>query len=248
MSNASNTTIIEQLRDDNEYYGGVGKSYLSNSDINTLLNNPKEFGKQREDNREFMLGRYFHQCILEPNKSINFPVIDVSTRTTKAYKDFIEEHGIEIALLQKEMDEVNEWINTIRENETFARYIYNPSNEYEVPMVGEIEGAMWKGKADIVSPEFVYDLKTTSSIQDFKWNARKYGYDSQAFIYQQLFGKPMIFLVIDKVSKMLGMYGVSDDALERGREKVQRAIRVYNKFYGDTPTSDINQFYFYDEI
>ena len=36
--------IIEKLRDDAEYYGGVGKNYLSNSDISSLLNNPKEFG------------------------------------------------------------------------------------------------------------------------------------------------------------------------------------------------------------
>lgn len=240
--------IINKLKDDNEYYGGVGKNYLSNSDIGTLLNNPKDYGKEREDNREFLLGRYFHQCILEPHKAVNFPLIEVASRNAKAYKDFLEKHGLEVAMLLKEKEEVDEWIRTIKENETFSRYIYNPSNKYECPAVGEIEGAMWKGKADIVSEDFVYDIKTTSSIQDFKWNSRKYNYDSQAFIYQQLFGKPMIFLVIDKVSRMLGMYSVSDEALERGKEKVQRALRVYNKFYGDNATSDINQFYFYDEI
>ena len=32
--------IIEQLRDDSNYYGKVGRQYLSNSDIGTLLTNP----------------------------------------------------------------------------------------------------------------------------------------------------------------------------------------------------------------
>ena len=39
--------IIEKLKDDKEYYGGVGKQYLSNSDIGALLNNPKEYGASR---------------------------------------------------------------------------------------------------------------------------------------------------------------------------------------------------------
>ena len=34
-----------------------------------LLNNPRNFGKSREDNKAFMDGRYFHQLILEPEKA-----------------------------------------------------------------------------------------------------------------------------------------------------------------------------------
>ena len=77
---------------------------------------------------------------------------------------------------------------------------------------------------------------------------RKYNYDSQAYIYQELFGKPMVFLVIDKTSLMMGFFSVSDESLERGRQKVERAIEIYRKFYGDNPTEDINQYYLYEEI
>lgn len=240
--------IIARLRDDNEYYGGVGKNYLSNSDVKTLLHNPKEFKAERTDSKEFVLGRYFHQLVLEPDKAAQFLFVDVASRNTKAYKEFVENNNIEVAMLLKEKLEVEEWVRTIRDNHTFRRYIDQEANQFEVPMIGKVCGEMFKGKADILSDEYVYDLKTTSSIQDFKWNARKYGYDTQAFIYQQLFGKPMIFLVIDKTTKMMGMYSVSDESIERGREKVEAAIRVYRKFYGENPTSDIDQFYFYDEI
>ena len=36
--------IIDRLRNDEDYYGKFGKQYLSNSDINALLNNPLAFG------------------------------------------------------------------------------------------------------------------------------------------------------------------------------------------------------------
>ncbi len=37
--------ILEELRDDSKYYGDFGKQYLSNSDIYSLLKNPKNFRK-----------------------------------------------------------------------------------------------------------------------------------------------------------------------------------------------------------
>ena len=61
--------VIEKLRDDAEYYGGIGKNYLSNSDISALLNNPKDFGVSKADNPVFAKGRVFHQIILEPEKA-----------------------------------------------------------------------------------------------------------------------------------------------------------------------------------
>ena len=35
--------IIDRLRNDEDYYGGFGKQYLSNSDIHALLRNPLAF-------------------------------------------------------------------------------------------------------------------------------------------------------------------------------------------------------------
>ena len=47
----------------------------------------------------------------------------------------------------------------------------------------------------------------------------------------------MVFLVIDKTSLTMGFFSASDESLERGRQKVERAIEIYSaKFYGDNPT------------
>ncbi len=107
---------------------------------------------------------------------------------------------------------------------------------------------MWKGKADIVHPNMVIDLKTTSNIDDFKWNAKKYNYDSQAWLYNQFFGRPMVFYVVDKMSKMLGIFETSDEFLDSGRAKVERALEIYDKFYGNNATEDIQSFYIHECI
>lgn len=239
--------IIEKLKDDNEYYSGLGRNYLSNSDIGTLLTNPKDFGKPREDNKSFAEGRYFHQLILEPEKAEQTPFVDVSSRTTKEYKNFCEDNNFEYVLLWKEMKELQKLVATMKRNITFYDEIYNDGNEFEVPAFGEIQGEMWKGKADIVGADILIDLKTTSDINKFKYSAKSYNYDSQCYIYQQLFGKPLVFFVIDKLTSQLGIFRPSDDFVSSGEHKVAKALKVYRRYYGENPTDNIAN-YFINEM
>jgi len=133
-------------------------------------------------------------------------------------------------------------------NLDFFDMIKEKDNSYEVPMIKEIKGTMWKGKADIVNQHVLIDLKTTSDINKFKWSAREYNYDSQAYIYEQLFGKPLIFLVIDKTTGALGMFEPTQEFLERGERKVEEAIGVYNMFFGKEATEDINTYYINEQL
>jgi len=240
---AKDIEIITLLRDDVEYYKGVGKQYLSNSDVGTLLNNPQDFGKDREDSKVFMDGRYFHQLILEPDKAKEMPSVDVSTRTTKEYKAFCEDNNLPFCMLKKEQDEIQKLVSIINGNIMFYNEIYKAGNLYEAPAVGEIQGMMWKGKADIVTDEIIIDLKTTSDIHKFKWTAKSYNYDSQCYIYQQLFGKPLVFYVIDKGTGVLGIFRPTEDFVKGGEIKVGRVIEVFNKYFGSKPTDDIVNYY-----
>ncbi len=70
----------------------------------------------------------------------------------------------------------------------------------------------------------------------------KYNYDSQAYIYQYLFGKPLKFFVIDKTSQLMGIYPCSEKFLKSGEEKVMRALAVYEKYYGDNPEDDVDNY------
>lgn len=240
--------ILNKLTNDQEYYHGVGKNYLSNSDIGTLLRNPKEFGVSRPDTKEFAVGRYFHQLILEPDKAEQFPVIDVATRNNKAYREFIAEKQIEIALLEKEKNDVQSWVSAINSNIIFFDELYAEDNQYEVPMIKEIKGEMWKGKADILTKDKIIDLKSSSNINDFKKKAILYNYDSQCYIYQCLFDRPLVFYVVDKITQMVGVFEPRQSFIDKGEEKVEKAIEIYRKFYGDNPTEDIENYYIHDEL
>ena len=250
------SNVIELLRDDQEYYGGVGKQYLSNSDIGTLLKTPEQFGVSRPDNKNFAEGRYFHQLILEPEKAEDVVWVDSASRNTKAYKEFIANSEVEVALLRTEKETIDALVKKMLGNIDFFELIRAEGNLYEVPNIMTYSSVIddnhsvtqWKGKADIIGKDYVIDLKTTSNIDDFKWNARKYNYDSQAFIYSRLFGKPMMFLVIEKQTGRMGMFTGNDDFYIRGQEKMHRAIEVYHKFFSEESIVDIKNYYVKDEI
>ena len=194
--------IIEKLKQDEHYYGDYGKQFLSNSDISVLLKNPKLLHQKKERTTAMVVGGYFHTAILEPNKLKRFKIIDSSTRNTKKYKEMSDG---EICLLQHEVDKIELMTEVMMDNNICRGLI---KGDLEVPAVTEIFGNKWKGKADIVNHEeqLVIDLKTTSDIDRFRWSASKFNYDSQAYIYSNLFGYEMLFIVIDKETHQIGLF------------------------------------------
>jgi hypothetical protein len=231
--------ILKRLNNDEDYYGEFGRSFLSNSDIYYLLNNPLMFHQEQAKSPAFLVGGYFHTCILEPNKLEKFKVIKSTTRNTKAYKDM---SGGELCLLQHEVDNIELMRDKLMDNDICRDLIQGDSIydanakdmiEYEQPMIHEIEGAMWKGKADIVNhnEKLIIDLKTTGDINKFKNSAYRFNYDSQAFIYSQLFGYEFLFIVIDKNSHQIGMFDCSPQFYESGKDKVKRAVEAYDLFF-----------------
>jgi len=222
--------IIEKLRDDEHYYGEFGKQYLSNSDIKTLLTNPLALGEPSKPRAAFLVGGYFHTAILEPDKLKKYRIIPSSTRNTKVYKEM---SGGELCLLQHEVDSLELIIDKVLRNKICKDLIRGVNVDYEKPGIKEIAGRMWKGKADIINhnEKLVIDLKTTADITKFKWSASKYNYDSQAYIYSELFGYEMVFIVIDKNTHQLGIFDCSPEFYAKGQDKVQRAVESYRLFY-----------------
>ena len=224
--------IIEKLRDDEHYYGDFGKQFLSNSNIKTLLSNPLDLHKPQKSNPNFIVGGYFHTAILEPDKVKNFKIIETTSRNTKVYKEM---SGGEMCLIQHEADMVESLVQKMMENDV-CRDLIQPvlaDVEYEVPGITTLFDLQWKGKADILNheEELVVDLKTTSDLDKFRWNAKKYNYDSQAYIYRELFGYEMVFVVIDKKTSRIGIFDCSSDFYRSGKDKVEKAAEAYDLFY-----------------
>jgi len=220
------------LDNDEHYYGEFGKSFLSNSDIKSLLENPLEFKQPIIGNPNLIKGSYFHTLVLEPDKLERFKIIDAGTRNTKKYKDL---SGGELCLLEKEADELAILRDKLMGVNAAKDLIQDIDVAYEVPGIIKLEDEWWKLKADIVNNTqgYVIDLKTTSDIDKFSYSAKAYNYDSQAYIYSTYFKMDFIFIVVCKKSKKIGIFDCSPQFLESGKDKVQRAVEQYRLFFKD---------------
>jgi len=226
--------ILKRLCNDEDYYGEFGNQFLSNSHVGRLLKDPLNVFKESKPSPAFLVGGYFHTCILEPDKLEKYKVVKSTTRNTKQYKDVA---GGELCLLQHEVDTIELMREKVMSNDICRDLIlgsdFERTVDYEVPMVTELFGNKWKGKADIVNHDekLIIDLKTTADIDKFQWSANKYNYDSQAYIYSKLFGYEFLFIVIDKATHKIGMFDCSPEFYERGEDKVRRASEAYDLFY-----------------
>jgi len=237
--------ILQKLKNDEDYYGEFGNQFLSNSHVGRLLKDPLNVFKPSTPSPAFLVGGYFHTCILEPNKLDKYKVVKSTTRNTKQYKDVA---GGELCLLQHEVDQIELMREKVMSNDICRDLIlgsdFERTVDYEVPMVTELFGNKWKGKADIVNHDekLIIDLKTTADIDKFQWSANKYNYDSQAYIYSKLFGYEFLFVVIDKATHKIGMFDCSPEFYERGEDKVRRASEAYDLFY-NTKDFDPKQYF-----
>ena len=222
--------ILQRLCNDEDYYGEFGNQFLSNSHVGKLLKDPLRAFEPSKPSPAFLVGGYFHTCILEPDKLDKYKVVKSTTRNTKAYKDVA---GGELCLLQHEVDTIELMREKVLANDICKDLIINSQNKYEQPGIINMFNNNWKGKADIVNHEekLVIDLKTTADIDKFQWSASKFNYDSQAYIYSKLFGYEFLFIVIDKNTHQIGMFDCSPQFYERGEEKVRKASEAYDLFY-----------------
>ena len=95
--------ILEKLKNDKDYYGDFGNQFLSNSHVSRLLKDPLNVFKPSKPSPAFLVGGYFHTCILEPDKIDKYKIVKSTTRNTKEYKDV---SGGELCLLQHEVDAI----------------------------------------------------------------------------------------------------------------------------------------------
>ena len=112
--------VLQKLKNDEDYYGEFGNQFLSNSHVSRLLKDPLNVFKQSKPSPAFLIGGYFHTCILEPNKIDKYKVVKASTRNTKAYKDVA---GGELCLLEHEVDMIELMREKVMANDICADLI-----------------------------------------------------------------------------------------------------------------------------
>ena len=251
--------LVDNMYSDEFYYSAALLGY---SDIKNLLRSPKWFAhklkKKDPETQALRDGRLVHAQILEPDTYRQFHFCDVTSKNTKKYKLAQEEYGKANTFTKKE-----KYMNT-RISQAFlnceATSSFLRGNDTEVPNV-MMEGAMpIRGKADILGSDFVADVKTTASgiknfvdkngetQNQFKFTIESYDYDLQAYIYTKLFDKnDFYWLVIEKTTTDIGVFKASKETLERGKDKYEACIQMYNAFFIDE-LIDLTQYHVNGEL
>ena len=238
--------ILKQMENDEFYYEYLGKNALSSSSVKLLNKSPKaydnslKFGNKRTS--AMTAGWLLHLAVFEMEKFGQLNFVDASTKNTKIYKEAFSENPM--TFLQKEYEDTMRLADAIYSNSDAAQLI--EGLEYEKPAIGNIMYLPFRAKADALNAgEMIVDLKTTSGLADgsFPYNARKYGYASQVYIYCNLFGidyKDFVFLCICKDTKDIAIYNVSEEFYREGERLVDNAVSVYNKWIEND--ADLHQY------
>jgi hypothetical protein len=233
------TVLLDAMMDDDFYYGYLGSASLSSSSDKLLNQSPKEYAKMLRgstlETSALSVGKLIHSAILEPDKvDTLFVTVDVTTKSTKAYKEAKEQlKKGQTLLTMSEYNTAMYTVDALLRNEVVKDML--KGGEFEIPAIGDVEGLVHRAKADILHPgAAVFDLKTTSEIGGFNYSARKYGYPAQVYIYCTLFGvdfENFKFIVVDKGSKDIGVFSVSSSFYLEGKRLVENAVRVYTDYF-----------------
>ncbi len=226
--------LLKKMDDDEFYYGELNKLALSSSSLKQVLSSPKTYKFNQKygspESQALRDGWLFHTAILEPDVFAAQTFIDVQSKNTKKFKEAKLEN--EKVFTAKEKSNAERLADAFYRNEHALQLITDCN--FEVPIIGEVQGKPFRGKADVLASDRIVDLKTTSDIKGFHYAAKKYGYDIQCYLYCNLFDKSFNqfkFLVLDKGSLDIGVWDCSEEFYFAGEEKVEKAIGLYEKFF-----------------
>lgn len=242
--------LVKKAYDDDFYYGYLGKFALSSSSIKNLLSSPKTYRNIMQygspSSKALRDGWLMHTCVLEPHVFEQQIFVDVQSKNTKKYKEALAEHGKVFTM--KEKHDAERLADALLRNEMVLEKLNN--SDFEVAEVADVMGFPFRAKADILgNNSTMYDLKSTSSIEGWKYSADKYGYDVQAFLYCQIFDilpNRMGFIIIDKGSLDIGYAQVTEEFYLRGAAKVKRALEIYEEWF--MQEADLDQYYLNIEL
>ena len=226
--------ILKKMDDDSFYYGYLSKHALSSSMCKSLLEGPEAYANKlkeppkAKEPQPFRDGRLIHLLALEPHRIEELTIID-STKGSKLYKLAVEEKPAQSVYTRAELNRCKDIADAVLENDDFKNIVKDAS--FEIPSISNYNGLPFRGKADVLLPGVVVDLKTTSDIDNFNQAALLYGYDLQAALYLELFESfEFKYIVVDKKTKEVKTVQFSDDFIQSGYHKLDLATENYYKY------------------
>lgn len=232
--------VHEPFYDDQKYYADT--SYVSNSMIGRMMDNPHIFNSwlkgdyQYPKNPNFVVGRYVHVAVLEPEKLNEFHVSSNRTRMSAGFKEDIKKYGYDWVVTAAEHEMTLAVQARIDTNKRLSEMLLFA--EREVPFVSEWNGIPIKGKVDAVAEidgkKIIIDLKTTGKeVTAFEKSARAFNYDRQAYFYLNLTGADyFLFVPVEKnFPNTPALYTAGPEFVARGEAKFTKAMEMYKQLF-----------------
>ena len=236
--------ILDKMMDDSFYYGYLGKNALSSSMCKSLLESPeayvKSLNKESKDKepQPFRDGRLIHLLALEPHRVDELTIID-STKGSKLYKLAVEEKPAQSVYTRSELNRCQLIADAVLERDDFRELVRFA--DFEIPEIGYYNGLPFRGKADILLPGIVVDLKTTSDISNFERSSLIYNYDLQCALYLELFSCfEFKYVVVDKKTREVEFVSFSSEFIQSGYDKLDLATENYYKYLENKDFYDLN--------
>jgi exodeoxyribonuclease VIII len=252
---------------DEQYFADT--RFVSNSMLSKLNESPLHLqyyldGITNNEERYNIYGRALHCRVLEPNEYDNrFFVIRKSELpmpdnmvTKKENKEYIQEKKYENQ--GKDLVKEEDYINILRVSEAIEqcpeiRQLINGCVAEQVFQT-EINGIPVKCKTDAISaPDYIVDLKSTHESANpdiFRKHFWRYDYDRQGAFYKDITGVERVFIIaVEKQAPFsVGLFEVSRESLETGREKYLGLLEQYRHHFIDNKYGGIENFYFKGEL
>jgi hypothetical protein len=237
----------------------VGKGHLSYSSIKYALQDMKLWemymrGQLKKESDALTFGSMYDCMLFTPeNFESQFMVLDDKAkcneiggrapRMTNKYKDWAkgyeaiaEEKGVKLIGIE-DFVKAQEMIERLKVSGVLENYLIG---DYQHEFNQEIDGVPVRGFLDCLNKEYISDHKTTRSLNQFRYAVKDYGYDIQAYIYCTVLGVDKFYWVAQEKAYpfAIGVYEASDETIERGKDKFDKAVSRINRYLDNNIQTD----------
>lgn len=246
--------FIEKLKDDSFYYSD--KSHVSCSMLKHLLKSPIHLQMYLDNpppsTPAMAFGSALHCLLLEPEKfNDGFYIYDTKhrpekdkTMASKANKEWKAKQirtsyaKNQILITSEDLDKIDDMISSMTKHDDVNKILATCEKEKAIAWSNIVNDSTidCKGKIDLATFDYIADVKTTAEfggIDKFRYDCKKYHYDMQAAFYCDALGLDQFkFIVVGKNAPYdVGIFDISPEFLESGRQKYKYALSQYEKYF-----------------
>lgn len=231
----------------------VGNSMLKTFSESVLRYHAKYVAKtlREEPSDALRLGSAFHAMVLQPQKNLVAvgPKVDRRTKDGKCMWLLFEQDNIgRIKVTLDEYETLSAMAEAIRGNPTTKDLINTDGMaEAAIRWQDESSGLWCKSKFDLVTSDFILDLKTIDRLENWPKHVANFGYHRQQAFYQsgdehvsRHYGhhdktKEFVFVVVEKEPPHeAAAFVLTDDAVGQGRtENLDAMLELVSRMKHD---------------